>query len=252
MTKPMRFIHYLITLTLSAFPAIAPPCAADEASSLATGWKHQVEVGINGSSGNTDATHIHAGYAADYADEQGTWKLVSAYDKSESDGEASRDQFFADLKKAWLWPDSPWFAFGQGRYDRDRFKDWDYRIAASGGIGYQLLQSDTWDIAGRLGLGGHLSRGEDYEMSTPEIIVALDAAWTITEREALSFTTAFYPSLDEAGEYRNLTTLDWIMKITEPGRLSMKLGLSNEYDSLASDESEKNDFKYHLSLVWEM
>ena len=38
----------------------------------------------------------------------------------------------------------------------------------------------------------------------------------------------------------------------ERGKLAMKIGLSNEYDSEATGDDEKNDFKYYLALVWGM
>ncbi|MEN8166408.1 MAG: hypothetical protein ABFR65_02900 [Pseudomonadota bacterium] len=81
-------------------------------------------------------------------------------------------------------------------------------------------------------------------------MVGLHAGWTLSECESPAFDTTFYPNLEESGEFRNLTTLGWKMSMTQGGSLAMKIGLSNEYDSLASDDTEKNDFRYYLSQVW--
>ena len=245
-SRALTIGRWLLTAgCLTTPPAIAIETPPNE-------WRHQLELGLNGASGNSDAMHLHVGYNSDYADTEDTWKFSSAYDRSKSDGEISGNRFFADLKKEWLWPDTPWFSFLQGRYDRDRFKDWDYRFSASGGIGYQHLKNEHWDIGSRLGLGGFISRGDDHEMSTPELILALDAAWNISRNEAFEFTTAFYPDLDEGGEYRNLTSIDWVIKMAEQRNLAIKLGLRNEYDSQVSEGTEKNDFTYHLSLAWQL
>jgi putative salt-induced outer membrane protein len=213
-------------------------------------WKHQVELGTNGSSGNTDSSQIHAGYLVDYADDYDKWKFVSAYDRAKSDDKLSRNRFFADLKKEWLWPESPWFGFLQGRYDKDRFQDWDYRFSASGGIGYKLYKDDTWDVANRVGVGGFTTRGVEDDVSTPELILALDVDWAINDIESLDFSTAFYPDLDENGEYRNLTSINWRIKMVEESNLVLKLGLVNEYESLVEEGTEKNDFTYNFSLAW--
>ena len=246
MLKHSRFA----TLTLCSLAAIALPLAAAEEE--APRWKHEVDVGINGASGNTDSFNAHVGYTGQYKDEDHGWKITSAYDKAEDDGEESRNQFFADLLKDWYWKGSPWFAFVQGRYDSDEFKEWDYRLSASAGAGYVFMDSDSWYLAGRAGLGGSKTYADDdgVEESTPEAILGLEGEWSISERESFDFKTTFYPSLEESGEYRNITNLNWKMAISAQGKLAMKIGLSNEYDSLAPEGTDKSDFKYNLSLVW--
>ncbi|MEW8505368.1 MAG: DUF481 domain-containing protein [Candidatus Thiodiazotropha sp.] len=213
-------------------------------------WKHEVEAGLNGASGNSDSINLHAGYSGGYKDENHGWKFISAYDRSRSDGVESRNQFFTDLLKDWFWVDNPWFAFAQGRYDWDEFKEWDHRLAASAGVGYEFIKGESFYMVGRAGLGGNKTYGDAEEVFTREATLGLDAAWTISERESVDFKTTFYPSLEKSGEYRNITSLNWRMSMAEQGALAMKIGLVNEYDSLAAPGTEKSDFKYNLSLVW--
>jgi putative salt-induced outer membrane protein YdiY len=241
----MRIKFRPATLTLCLITAISTPLAAEE-----SGWKNEVEAGINGSSGNSDAFSLHAGYTATYKDTEDGWKFATAYDKAESDGTESRNQFIANLQKDWFWSGSPWFSFAQGRYDWDKFKEWDYRLSASGGAGYEFINDDTWYLTGRFGLGGNKTFGDQAEDFTPEAILALNAAWTISERESIELVNTLYPNLEDGGEYRNLTDFSWKMQMTDKGSLAMKIGLINEYDSLAAQGTDKNDFKYSLSLVW--
>ncbi|MEJ2691848.1 MAG: DUF481 domain-containing protein [Candidatus Thiodiazotropha sp.] len=235
----------LATLTFSSLFAISSPLFAEESQ-----WKHEVEVGLNGATGNSESLTLHTGHISRYKDADHGWKITTAYDKAKSDGVVSRNQFFADLLKDWYWSESPWFAFAQGRYDWDDFQEWDYRLSASGGAGYLFLDDDTWYLAGRFGLGGNKTYGSANEEFTPEVILSLDAAWTISKYEMVDFKTTFYPSLEESGEYRNITNLNWKMALGDSRNLAMKIGLSNEYDSLAAPGTETNDFKYNLSLVW--
>jgi putative salt-induced outer membrane protein YdiY len=244
------------TLSLNSAIATAEEALEPDAGLLSTGllqgWERELEVGINGSDGNSESLSIHAGFKADYKDSEDVWKFRAAYDKASSDGEESRNQFFADLEKDWLWTESDWFAFAQGRYDWDEYKDWDQRISFSVGPGYQFVKNNTWDISGRVGLGGNKTYGNEDEDFTLEALLGMNVGWTISERESVDFATTYYPSLDDGGEYRNITTLDWKMKMEERGKLAMKIGLSNEYDSEATGDDEKNDFKYYLALVWGM
>jgi putative salt-induced outer membrane protein YdiY len=240
----MSIRHCLTTLTLYV-AVISPPQAAES-----DGWKNDVEAGLNGSSGNSSSLSLHLGYTATYKDADDGWKFSTAYDKARSDGIESRNQVFADLQKDWFWSESPWFAFAQGRYDWDKYKDWDYRLAASGGTGYEFLNDGTWYLTGRFGLGGNKTFGGLEETYTKEAVIAFNVAWSISERESVDFNTNIYPNLDKSGEYRNISAFNWKMKMTDTGTLAMKIGLINEYDSLAPKGNDKNDFKYNLSLAW--
>ncbi|MDJ0807714.1 MAG: DUF481 domain-containing protein [Gammaproteobacteria bacterium] len=256
MTQPVRGCALAALLLLFTLNVMAEESAITDSGLLSTGllqgWKRELDIGINGSDGNSESLSIHAGFKADYEDSEDVWKFRTAYDNASSDGEESRNQFFADLEKDWLWSDSPWFAFAQGRYDWDDYKDWDHRISFAAGPGYQFVKNNTWDISGKIGLGGSKTYGDEDEDFTPEALIGLNLGWTISDRESVDFVSTFYPSLDNGGEYRNITTLDWKMKMEEQGKLAMKIGLSNEYDSEAEGDVEKNDFKYYLALVWAM
>ncbi|MES9946172.1 MAG: DUF481 domain-containing protein [Candidatus Thiodiazotropha sp.] len=241
----MPYRKHLTRLTLCLLATISTSLFAEGER-----WKHDVEMGVNGSTGNSESISLHAGYTGSYKDQDHGWKLVTAYDKAKSDGVVSRNQFFADLLKDWYWNDNPWFAFAQGRYDWDEFKDWDYRLSGSTGVGYEFFNNDNWYLVGRIGLGGNKTYGDVDEEFTQEATLGLDAAWAISERESVDFKTTFYPSLEEGGEYRNITAFNWKMAMSEQGKLAMKIGLINEYDSLAAPGTERSDFKYNLSLVW--
>lgn len=246
----MQLKSLTTTLTLLISSVLNPAVNADE--SITESWKHQLEFGFNGASGNSDTMNIHLGFSTEYADPEKAWNFATAYDRAKSDGDVSANRYFADLKREWIWSDIPWFSYMQGRYDWNQFKDWDHRFSATSGIGYQHLKNETWDLASRVGLGGFITRGDGEDLSTPELLFALDLGWIISEYERFEFSNSFYPDLDDTGEYRNLTTINWAMKMSEAGNMAIKLGLKNEYDSSASEEQEENDFTYNMSLIWQI
>ena len=254
MHLPLYRFALATTLTCCPIAAMADDTADTDQGLLATGllqgWQRELDIGINGSNGNSETLSVHAGFKAGYRDSNDVWKFITAYDTASDDGNTSRNQFFADLQKDWLWADSPWFTFAQGRYDWDELKDWNSRIALAAGLGYQFVKNNTWDIAGRAGLGGSRTYGGTDDQFVPEAVLGLDVGWTISERESVLFATTFYPSLEGGGEFRNISTMDWKMHMGDSKRLAMKIGLANEYDSQAAEGTEQNDFKYYLALVW--
>ncbi len=98
-------------------------------------------------------------------------------------------------------------------------------------------------------MGATRTFGGDREEFTPESLVGIDGHWQIANAQRLKFRSSFYPNLEEWGEFRNISGVDWEMRMATEIDLSLKLGIANEYDSLAEDV-EKNDFKYYGGLVW--
>lgn len=220
------------------------------ASGYLSEWQRSAEIGINGSEGNSQNMDAHIGLSAKFENSIKRWNISSAYNTSSSDETTSRSDFHAQFTRDFLLPDLPHFYFLRGRYDWDEFEDWDYRVDLSGGIGSQLIKTESWSLIGRTGLGFSKEFGGDNNGWIPEALLGLDNKWTITEHQSVELNTTFYPSLEELGEFRNISELNWNIGLADMNNLNLKLGLVNNYDSMSSADSKKNDFKYHLLLVF--
>jgi putative salt-induced outer membrane protein YdiY len=214
-------------------------------------WKTKVSLGIAGAAGKSDDQKINAGIKAKYEDQTTRWSHETAYFRNEADRELSDHSLKSLLNRDWLLPGSPWFRFAGGRFDWDEFQDWDYRMAANGGVGYEFLNTDDYRVLGRAGVGANQTFGDRQEL-TLEGLIEVDATWRISAAQTFAFTNTLHPSLEESGEFRNLTSLDWTLDLDKESGFGLKISLTNDYDSLATDSSEKNDFKYLGSLVWEL
>lgn len=234
----------------------ADAAAVGDDGLLGTGWmkdwERRFEFGLTGSSGKSEDLNITAGFTADYEDEYRRWVHKTAYYQKESDGERTDHSFFSSLQRDWLDPDSPWFEFAGGRFDWDEFKDWDYRLSANAGVGYEFVETGDLRVLGRAGLGANQTFGGEREEFTPEGSLGIDVEWQITEHQSLAFVNTLYPNLKESGEYRNLTSVDWVFDLEEDAGVGLKISLTNEYDSLADNDADKNDFKYMGSLIWDL
>jgi len=233
-------------------PAIKQRQSTTPAPAVNATISQRIELGLSGASGNSRNSDLRLGYQrrADSAEQHSL--LKSGYQRESSNGQTEENDFFTELTHDWLMPQSRWFRFAQGRYDWDDFEDWDSRIAVSGGSGYLFADRPGLRMAGRLGLGLSQTFGGDDDKLSPEGIVGFDSNWQVNDRQSLEASNTLYLQLDELGELRNLTSLAWLIKLDQFNGLNLKFGAENEYESDTGGDSRSNDFKYNLSLTWEL
>ena len=209
----------------------------------------QLELGLNGSEGNTDEMDLRAAFKAGKTDDRTRWKLDTAYNLSKTNNERTTNDATVGLVNDWLLPDSKWFYFAQGRFDYDEFQDWERRVSGSGGLGYQFIKNDTWDVLGRFGGGVTKNFGDVDDDLNPEGQIGGEMTWRISKLQTLGARTTVFPNLDDHGESRIISAAEWTMQLDRFEGLSFKLGLENEYESETSDDSDHNDLTYYGALV---
>jgi putative salt-induced outer membrane protein YdiY len=229
-----------------------PPRPGLFGSGVLAGWNKQIQLGFSGSMGNSETRDILAGVRGNYADDSKRWVLDSGYFNAATDGEKTKSQAFASLLRDFLFPGKKIFAFAATRYDWDEFQEWDHRLNLSGGAGYAFLDRETFDLRGRLGIGVTKTFGSPGDDEwVPEAVVGLETEWLPAERQKVTAYTTFYPSLSDPGEFRNLTGVDWSLRIADGLGLSLNLGLQNDYESDVAPGIEKNDFLYRAALMYD-
>lgn len=231
---------------------IPPPRPGLFGTRVLAGWKKQIQLGFNGSSGNSDNQDFLIGVRGNYADDTKRWLFDSGYFRASTDGNDTKNQAFALLTRDFLFTGKKVFAWGSGRYDYDTFQDWDHRIGLSAGAGYSFLDGKTFDLRGRLGLGGTKTFGAaGNDKWVPEAVIGLETEWLPTPRQKVYAYTTFYPSLSNGGEFRSLTGVDWALALADGLGLSLNLGVQNEYESDVAPGIEKNDLLYRAALLYD-
>lgn len=222
-------------------------------------WDSTVSLGIKGASGTSVNATARLGFDTRYEDKDHRWDFKSFYYYDSEDNTASENQIHATLVKDWFFPGSPWFAYASTVYDMDQFKDWDQRLQISAGPGYQFIKTDTWEFAARAGLTGVFEFEKDiFDTNTGNIIgqdnvsnldamMGLDATWHITAKQRFTISNYIYPSITDAGEFRNLANIAWIHQLDWFEGLAVKFGIRDEYNT---SESIPNEFKYDFSILW--
>jgi hypothetical protein len=116
------------------------------------------------------------------------------------------------------------------------------------GPGYNLVDTEAHKLNVRAGPTFTREFGGSRD-SQGEVTFGVDYEWTISSRSSLSFANDFYIQYaPELAGFRNLTTGEWKLRVTEEPSLSLVIGGSNEYDSDPDPDDEANDLRYYLSL----
>jgi putative salt-induced outer membrane protein YdiY len=232
-------------------PPAAPAPKPAEKTGFFGGWKARLEAGANAADGNSEYLNLYLAFKAKKEDKRDRWAFDSAYFLNQSQGQRSKDQFYAALRKDWLVPDTPWYYFAEGRFDYDRFASYDQRLSAAAGAGYEWIKTDKITLGTRLGLGASREFGSQDQNIRPEALVGADLDWKIDDGQTLAAKTTYYPDLGQLGEFRWLNAVEWLIKINRDNGISLKLGAEHEHNSAVDPGVKNNDVKLYAALVWD-
>ena len=137
-------------------------------------WDGSIEVGLNGSSGNSDARSIRTGFDLSRETARANWEVDLTYNKNESNGvETQHNALFGsnwDFKMSnprWTW-------FTKFGLEYDEFKNFDLRLSLNTGLGYALIDTDRTKFRPRFGSGTSREFGGIDEEWHPEAVFGLD------------------------------------------------------------------------------
>ena len=208
------------------------------------GWDKDLTVGFSGSEGDTDEADVLVGASLGYSDDHRHFELDGRYELSYADDEIDDHNARVTALRDQLFPDSRWFFFNYAAYDYDDFEAWKHRVSTGMGPGYRIIPKGAFQLTARAGPFITYEFG-DEEDARPEGAFGLFSLWTIREGNTVRLSDIFLQTLDH-WEYRNVSRLEWKIRVTAARGLSLKFGVDNEYDSASEDS--KNDFTYYSAL----
>ncbi|MFG0284367.1 MAG: YdiY family protein [Phycisphaerales bacterium JB039] len=233
-----------------AEPAGEAAAQPSDPNSWLDGWEGSASLGLNGSTGNTEVLNFRAGLNAvrDTSDQTTTFDI--AYLLNRDDGDNTENRLDSLLRNDWKFGESPWRAFATARYEYDQFKDWDSRLSLFAGPGYIFIDDEKTFLMGRAGAGLVREWGSSNNEWQPEGLLGVDYERQLTERQKLTATVEYYPSLQHASHFRLLGRAAWELLVDPEINMSLKAGIEDEYNSNPSGDDERNDLRYFVLLVW--
>ena len=212
------------------------------------GWSRRIDLGINGKEGNSVTTNVTAGIAFAYEDDWTRWKLNGRYFYDREDDGDSDNNARLDVSRDWLFPESRWFVRLGGVYQFDRFEAWQHRLTLAGGPGLHLIRGEAHTLDAMLGPAFTREFGET-QVSKAEGVLGVDYTWAISEKQSFSVNNSFFiETRPSAGPFRNFTRARWSLALLDRPKLSLNLGVDNEYESRPEEGDEPNDLTYFVSL----
>jgi putative salt-induced outer membrane protein YdiY len=229
----------------------AEAAEAEEAEESA--WEVVLDVGLNGSQGNSNDFYGTAGTDVTWLrpDEKRQW--VSSLDYLlDMNGQEIDDQVL-DFKTRydWLFPDSPWRWFVGTNWLYSEDENWDTRGVLNAGPGYDIIMNDWTELLGITGLGVSREFGGDDDDFHPEWILGYDLKQKLTENWKMAWKSTYFQKLDD-GEFRFETELNFDYKLSNDRDLALRFGIKELYNSDPDDGDDKDDFTYWLGLVYEL
>lgn len=212
-------------------------------------WEGGLELGLNGSDGNSQTFNLHVGAKVKRKTECNILSSELDYKQNSSDSVETANKAFLDSRFEHLFKESPWTWFVHNIVDYDRFKAYDLRVSLDTGLGYQLIKNDTTSLISRFGGGTTREIGGPDDKYIPELVFGLEGEHKINKRQKLCASVEYRPDVTDFANYRLNSKAAWEVLLDEEMHLSMKVGVLDRYDSY-SNGKEPNDLDYTLTLLW--
>ncbi len=221
--------------------AMAEPEPASE-------WEGSVTLAFSGTSGNSESVGFVGLADVKRETDRMITSLDTGYFFASSGGDRSENRFTLGGVHDWLFPDSRWSIFVDGRYDLDEFQSWDYRISSHVGAGYHLVDEANYQARLRGGIGFVKEFNSANDDVRPEALFGVEGEWKISDKQSLTYDATIYPDLDDAGEFRSIENLAWEVLLDEATNMSLSAGVQHEHQSQVSAGRDKDDFRVYAGL----
>ncbi len=212
-------------------------------------WSGNVELGINGTAGNSETFNMRAGGQLQRQTDFSNLKLTTTYLKNTADGVETANRNFSEGRHEWTTPASRWAPYVHGLLEYDEFRNFGLRLTADAGMAYQFIDNDITNLQGRVGFGASKEFDSPDDEVKPEGVFGAEFSHKVSARQSIDFSVDYYPSVEDVNDFRLNTVLNWVFVIDEVNNLSLKLGIIDRYDSTPSG-AKYNDIDYSLLLLW--
>lgn len=212
-------------------------------------WSSELALGVDGATGNTQRSNVRFEARAKRQNDAGQLQLLANFRGAEKSSATTQEQATASVRYDWNIA-APWSLFSQLRADYDRFQDYDWEWSATTGPGYQIRKTPTTDWLAFAGFGATQKVGavNDDDMK-PVMNLGSEYHRHFGQGNALAITLNAYPYLDNAGEYRLVSKVEWTHRLVETLGLDLRFGIEDRYDSQAGAGLKNNDLEYYGNVV---
>ena len=215
------------------------------------GWTHNADVGFFGSEGNSESFSGRAGLGMTRLASDMESRAGINYQYATTNSQKSKSRGEAFIRNDYIYRDSKWGFWAQGKLEYDEFQAWDWRASAYAGPSYTFIKNDRTLLRGRAGLGvSYEFGGQAKEGLKFEGLLGLDYEQKLSERAKIYASVEWIPSISDWADYRLNANAGYEILVDPESKMTLKLGLADRYDINPGDGRKKNDFEYFGMLSW--
>ena len=142
-----------------------------------------------------------------------------------------------------------WYGYGIVTYEKDHVADLQFRIAPGLGVGYQWVESPTFNLQTEAGVSYVY---EDFDPGGDNDFVALRLAYHVDKKlnnKVLLFHNLEYlPALEDFGDF--LMKADAGIQADLTKTFFSQLKVEWDYDATPAPDRDKNDYRYLVGVGW--
>jgi putative salt-induced outer membrane protein len=140
------------------------------------------------------------------------------------------------------------YAFGAGRYEDDKFSQFDYQASLAGGLGYRIIDSETTRFWVQGGPGYRYAEIRETGESEDGLIFRGDVGF---EHQLTATTKVVDRFLVEAGSDNTYLQNDLGLEVTITGALGLRVGYQVRHNTDVGPGIEKTDTLTTIGLLYE-
>lgn len=212
-------------------------------------WEGNVELGMNGTDGNTETFNIRFGMTAKHTSDWLVRTLQVTSIQKRASGATTANTALIDGRLELPMPQSKWNYFIHGLVEYDQFKAFDTRLSADTGFGYEFIQNDVTTLTGRSGLSVSQEIGGDSGKLKPEVYMGGEYKHKFNATHQVTAKIDYYPNVSDVGDFRLNSQAAWEMALSQAWGLSLKFAVIDRYDSTPQG-ARPNDVDYSTLLLW--
>jgi putative salt-induced outer membrane protein YdiY len=150
-------------------PAPAPP-----PPETPPGWSGSAGFGFSLNRGNTSTTNLNVSFeATDDPKTRSVWKFKGLYLHGDNNGELAVDRLLLEGRNERTLTGRV-YAFAQLQFLEDQFKDIDYLVAPSAGLGYKLIMLPMTTLSVDGGFGVKWEKNPGFDVRTSAVFTGSD------------------------------------------------------------------------------
>lgn len=208
-------------------------------------WKGEGQIGASHSGGNNKSTGLNLGIALARKGIDWSQRMRAQADYQRTNGRTSLERYLAEYEPQVRVSDRA-FAFGLGRWERDRMLGYTARWNASGGLGYKVIDDKAMSLNVK---AGPAWRHTDYVRGPADSeltgLAGLDFGWKLSPSLSLSQVAS-----TSVGERTTTTSSLTALNAKLSGALSARIAYSAEIDSHPPRGVENVDTLTRFTLVY--